>query len=262
MEERDEAADTVAAPDYEETDTDEPYLEETPVVEEPETLESDADVFVDAPAQEWDEDAYLTGHELDEMTATGEPVEAETEYVDPVEASEGALPEMYVEDDTGPIYDSKGRLIEEDIFLEIEQLIDEKLAEEGIVLGPEGAEEDAADAPDETEATVEPATETPMQWSPARAHPALEDDDDLDSLIDRLESARIVPGPDLDALPPPDLDDEIEDMVSETLARIYASQAQYHEAARVYEQLAIQHPDRSLEFLQSAADMRTRAADG
>lgn len=277
-----EAADTMATPvpDHEDTYTDETYLqeaytdaphqEETPIVEEPEPLGRDADMFADAPTQQRDEDTYPTGHVLDETAETVEPVEAETDYMDLVEAAEDDLPDTYAEEDLGPVYDSKGRLIEEDLFLEIEQLIDEKLAEEGIVLpardaGPEAAEQEADDAPDDPEAMAAPSAEAPMPWPPAVpswAHPAMEDDDDLDSLIDRLESARIVPGPDLDALPPPDLDDEIEDMVSETLARIYASQGQYHEAARVYEQLAIQHPDRSLEFLQSAADMRSRAADG
>ena len=49
-------------------------------------------------------------------------------------------------------------------------------------------------------------------------------------------------------------------MVSETLARIYAAQDKFEEAAKVYEQLAIQQPDRSIAFLQKAAAMRSRAA--
>lgn len=84
---------------------------------------------------------------------------------------------------------------------------------------------------------------------------------DLDRLIGELESARIVPRPDLDSVPPPELEDEIEDMVSETLARIYASQHQFDEAARVYELLSGQQPERADEFLRKAAEMRARAAD-
>lgn len=84
---------------------------------------------------------------------------------------------------------------------------------------------------------------------------------DLDRLIEELEAVRIVPRPDLESVPTPDLDDEIEDMVSETLARIYASQKQYDEAARIYELLAAQHPEASAEFLQKATQMRDRASD-
>ena len=83
-----------------------------------------------------------------------------------------------------------------------------------------------------------------------------EDEEDLDRLIDELGAARIVPQPDVDDLPPPDLDDDIDDMVSETLARIYASQEQYAEAARIYEQLARQQPDQAERFLAEAAAMR------
>lgn len=88
---------------------------------------------------------------------------------------------------------------------------------------------------------------------------ALDDLDDLDRLIEELRSARIQPDPSIDDLPAPNLDDDIEDMVSETLARIYASQGAHHEAARVYVQLAAQEPERSEEFLQEASRMRQKA---
>ena len=84
---------------------------------------------------------------------------------------------------------------------------------------------------------------------------------DLDRLIEELEAVRITPRPNLESLPTPDLDDEIEDMVSETLARIYASQKQYDEAARVYELLAAQQPEWSSSYLEKAAQMRARASD-
>ncbi len=84
---------------------------------------------------------------------------------------------------------------------------------------------------------------------------------ELDRLIQELESARIEPDPDLDSIPEPDLDDDIEDMVSETLARIYTSQGQYGEAARVYVKLASQEPDRAEEHLEKADEMRARAEE-
>lgn len=85
-------------------------------------------------------------------------------------------------------------------------------------------------------------------------------DDDLDHLIDELESARIDPDPDAADAPEPDLeDDEADDLVSETLARIYKQQGQYGEAARVYDTLAEQQPERADTFRQQAAEMREQA---
>lgn len=87
--------------------------------------------------------------------------------------------------------------------------------------------------------------------------------EDLDRLIQELSSApRIVPNPDFETLPPPDLDDEIDDMVSRTLAEIYRNQRQYDEAARVYEQLALQEPENAREFMRKAAEMRRKAKKG
>lgn len=85
--------------------------------------------------------------------------------------------------------------------------------------------------------------------------------DDLDRLIQELEGARITPRPDLDAIPEPDLDDDLDDMVSETLARIYEAQKQYAEAAKVFHALADQHPERREEFEEKAAEM-SRKAEG
>lgn len=88
-----------------------------------------------------------------------------------------------------------------------------------------------------------------------------EEDRDLDRLISELESARIVPRPDLDTLPEPELDDDIEDVVSVTLARIYASQGQYQEAARVYDLLAVQQPDDEAAYKAKAEEMRSKASE-
>ncbi len=95
------------------------------------------------------------------------------------------------------------------------------------------------------------------ETEPVEAPPDFED---LDRLIEELESARIVPDPEPHAIPPPDLENEIDDMVSETLAKIYAAQSQYEEAARVYEKLAAQQPERATEFLHLATEMRRKAS--
>lgn len=86
--------------------------------------------------------------------------------------------------------------------------------------------------------------------------------DDLNQLIDRLESARI--DPDLDAeteAPPedPTPDDDTEEVVSETLARIHESQNDYEKAAHIYAKLADQEPHRADEFRQKAQEMRRKA---
>lgn len=85
--------------------------------------------------------------------------------------------------------------------------------------------------------------------------------DELDNLIDRLEGARIVPREDAEKVPPPDLNNDVDDMVSETLATIYLNQQQFGEAARVFDRLAEMHPDRADEFASKADDARTREAD-
>lgn len=97
--------------------------------------------------------------------------------------------------------------------------------------------------------------------TPSSAEALDQIDDDLDALIEELQSARIRPDPNIDDLPPDELDDNIDDMVSETLARIYASQGAYHEAARVYVQLAAQEPERSEERLRDASTMRQKARE-
>ena len=82
---------------------------------------------------------------------------------------------------------------------------------------------------------------------------------DLDKLINELETASIVPDPDIPMVSADDLESDIEDVVSETLARIYANQSYFEEAASVYEKLAVQHPYRKDEYLQRAAEMKEKA---
>jgi tetratricopeptide (TPR) repeat protein len=83
--------------------------------------------------------------------------------------------------------------------------------------------------------------------------------DELDALIRQLEDApRIRPDPTFRG-PDVAFDEDIaDDMVSETLARIYAAQRQYAEAAIVYEKLAQQRPEQSDELLRRAAEMRAQ----
>lgn len=92
----------------------------------------------------------------------------------------------------------------------------------------------------------------------AFARPGVPPFQDLDKLIEELESARIIPNPDIPMMSESEMESDIEDAVSETLARIYAHQNYFEEAARVYEKLAEQKPDRAEEFHRKAAEMRAR----
>lgn len=111
----------------------------------------------------------------------------------------------------------------------------------------------------QSEAPAAPAAPPASRKKRGKRTPNINDLEDLDRLIDQLQSARIVPNPDFESIPEVDLEDESENMVSETLARIYAAQSQYEEAARVFEQLAQQQPERRKEFLQKADEMRARS---
>ncbi len=83
--------------------------------------------------------------------------------------------------------------------------------------------------------------------------------DELDLLIASLETApRIRPDPAFagPAVRVPAADTG--EMASETLARIYAAQHQYAQAALVYETLAAREPERAEALLGQAAEMRAR----
>jgi tetratricopeptide (TPR) repeat protein len=86
-----------------------------------------------------------------------------------------------------------------------------------------------------------------------------DEEDDLDRLIEELESARIEPTPDMDDVPAPDLENDVDDLVSETLARIHEAQEDYRRAAQIYVKLASQDPDQARTYLEKAAEMRRKA---
>ncbi len=87
--------------------------------------------------------------------------------------------------------------------------------------------------------------------------------EDLDALIRQLEDApRIRPDPDFGSAEK-DVDahadeDDADNIVSETLARIYVAQGQFGEAASVYEKLAEQHPELAVEFGEKASELHAR----
>ncbi len=130
-----------------------------------------------------------------------------------------------------------------------------------------GARPNLSDVPSPSDLPSSPDESPP---TPEEQVEELEDEgdtDDLDHLINELQSARIEPEPDAEAeAPPPEPDvggevedDDTEDIVSETLARIHEGQGDYQEAARIYATLADQEPDRAKEFQEKAAEMREKA---
>lgn len=115
--------------------------------------------------------------------------------------------------------------------------------------------EDAASSRADPSSTAPESDETPE----TRVGQLGNEDETLDRLIDELESAEIEPDPDVDDVPPPDLENDVDDIVSETLARIHEEQDEYRKAAQIYVKLASQEPDQAREYLEKAAEMREQA---
>ena len=122
-------------------------------------------------------------------------------------------------------------------------------------------DEPAAPAPDPfgipLSAVPDPPVAPPVA-SPEVPLPSVADE--LDSLIASLEGApRIRPDPAFSGPSPVSASQAgVDEMVSETLAKIYAAQHQYAEAAVVYEKLAAREPARAEAMLAQAAAMRER----
>jgi tetratricopeptide (TPR) repeat protein len=131
-----------------------------------------------------------------------------------------------------------------------------------------GARPGLTDTPSSSDLPSPPEEEEEASSTPEEQIEQLDEEDetdDLDRLIDELKSARIDPDPDAEAdTPPPqphdaNEDDDTEEVVSETLARIHEGQHDYQKAAHIYAQLAEQEPDRADEFREKAAEMREKA---
>lgn len=191
------------------------------------------------------ERSMVTAPETDEPAETA-PEEVAPEETTPAEtAEEDAEEEETSEEDTSSETETSSELAQ--LRRQAEREARQGGARSG--LSEESPTIDSP-SPEEPSATPEEQVEKLEEEDSA---------DDLDRLIGELESARIEPDPDTEEAPEPDLEDDTEDVVSETLARIHASQNNYREAARIYDKLALQDPDRAEEFREKAAEMREKA---
>ncbi len=132
----------------------------------------------------------------------------------------------------------------------LEKIEEQKAPKAAEISFEEPPSPDASSSPEPAEQAVEEPT-------------ASEESLDLDTLIEQLEDARIVPKPELSEEPPVDVTQEdlaAPEVVSETLALIYEAQEKYEQAAQIYERLAIKYPERTTEFLQKAVQARLKAS--
>ena len=146
----------------------------------------------------------------------------------------------------------------EDEALEHEALQDEAPQDEA---RDAGARADGLPFVFEDAFPLPPASDEPAGDPPAGAPAAPSVADELDSLIASLEDApRIRPDPSFSGPAVGSETVRADSMASETLARIYAAQKQYDEAARVYDALAERLPARADEMRRHAAEMRQKGA--
>lgn len=125
-----------------------------------------------------------------------------------------------------------------------------------------GARPGLSDAPPSGDPSATPNDSSSTPEEQVEQFEEEESSDDLDRLIDKLQSARIDPDPDAEAEAPPENptpQDDTEEVVSETLARIHEGQGDYEKAARIYATLADQEPHQAEQFREKAAEMREKA---
>lgn len=103
------------------------------------------------------------------------------------------------------------------------------------------------------------STNGPEETPSERVGRLEDEEDDLERLITELESARVDPRPEVEEPPPPESDTGVDDLVSETLARIHEAQDEFRQAEQIYVKLASQEPDQARSFLEKAAEMRRKA---
>lgn len=120
---------------------------------------------------------------------------------------------------------------------------------------------DVEDVADTTDAVADAVLDA-IDTAGGVSEPDDDEPDDLDTLIQQIENApRIRPDAHFkEESVDEDEDDDHDEMVSETLARIYEAQKEYDAAAHAYEQLADQRPERATELLSKAAELRRLAA--
>ena len=187
--------------------------------------------------------------------------EFKPEVIVPPTVAPPALPNLF-HPPTQPNLTAQEQILSE--FIDTKPLLPPELLD--VPKEIEWQEEQAIGYPELSWQTLESAIDK-VEVNPktlSRLHPKMQADlgfDSLDDLISQLEQApRMKPivgqiGEDEDEnLPEIDLDD----MVSETLALIYAKQKQYEEAAEIYEKLMLQEPHKADYYQQKSAEMRKK----
>lgn len=275
LDHQDIVPDTVATPEVRESeaaDADTPDAADQAATELLDTIRDAGDTTAPAPDAGWGEASPAeeaeepAPSELPSDEPAPEPSEPTAPPTDPEEPSLGAEPETGEDTDTGEVDVDEAPPPQEPPPPEPAEPDAEANEPEPDRAQPDESTDDvdpavpAAESQPSTESRSSPLEDLARRL-PDADQPLPDDLQDLDRLIDELEGARIDPQPDVSDAPEPDLESDIDDMVSETLARIYISQNQYEEAARVYLRLASQEPEQAKEHLEKAAELRDQARD-
>ncbi|MFN3595974.1 MAG: tetratricopeptide repeat protein [Rubricoccaceae bacterium] len=122
--------------------------------------------------------------------------------------------------------------------------------------GPSTGTESAAVSADDVPTDDGPGSRSPED-APESSPGTYAVADELESLIESLSNApRIRPDPAFEGPAVSFAEGEADEVLSETLARIYAAQRQYARAAYIYEKLAAQRPAQADELRAKAVEMR------